>query len=238
MIMITICLSFFNQNDMLKFHIETWKNYSDEIKSKVKFSIVDDCSKTHIEDIISEEMIKGIDIKIYRVHDDLICNIAGVRNLAAKECQTEWMIILDMDTVIPEESIKQIIELAEKNEKDVAYKFNRKVPNKPKHEKNNKPHPAVCLIRKSDYWKAGGCEEDLVGHYGSTDPSFWWKARKFINIKNESQIFLDYYTEGEADIIRDKSHNIALIERKKKDNLWSTDFIRFKWSNVSTDSGY
>ena len=100
------------------------------------------------------------------------------------------------------------------------------------HIKNNQPHPAVCLIRRSDYWKAGGCEEDLVGHYGNTDPSFWWKALKFITILLKLDIYLDYYTEGESNINRDRSHNMALIEKKKQNNSWSTDFLRFKWSHV------
>ena len=98
--------------------------------------------------------------------------------------------------------------------------------------KNNQPHPAVCLIRKEDYWNIGGCEEDLVGHYGQTDPSFWYRAKNKIKVYFCRDIFLTYDPEGECDMIRDTRHNTQLFEKKKKDNSWSTDFIRFDWEKI------
>ena len=98
-----------------------------------------------------------------------------------------------------------------------------------KDNKHYKIHPAVCLIRKEDYWRVGGCEEDLVGHYGGTDPSFFYKAKGIINVKICKNIFLTHLYEGEADINRDTSHNIKLIEEKKKSGKWSKDYIRFSW---------
>ena len=110
--------------------------------------------------------------------------------------------------------------------------FNRLVPSNNKDNKHHKIHPAVCLIRKDDYWKVGGCEEDLVGHYGGTDPSFFYKAQGKIKVEICRNIFLTHLYEGEADIIRDTSHNIKLIEEKKRTGKWSTDYIRFPWKKI------
>ena len=93
-------------------------------------------------------------------------------------------------------------------------------------------HPAVCLIRKKDYWKVGGCEEDLVGHYGYTDPSFWYRSRNVLKIQECRDIYLLYCPDGESVINRDRSHNKSLINNKKKTKNWSTDFIRFNWEKV------
>ena len=60
------------------------------------------------------------------------------------------------------------------------------------HKKNGKEHPAVCLLKKEDYWRVGGCEEDLVGHYGQTDPIFWYRAKGILKIKYLKEIFLNY----------------------------------------------
>ena len=230
--LITVNLSFYNQSDyILLKHIEYWNSYPKEIKDKFTFFIIDDCSKKPASEIVKEKY--DLDLHIYRVEKDLCCNIAGVRNLGATECKTLWLIILDMDTLIPKEMAKSLIDLANQNiNSNICFKFNRKVPNNDKHKKHNKPHPAVCLIRKEDYWEVGGCEEDLVGHYGYTDPSFWHRARGKIKAEIKHRISLHYYPEGEADINRDKNHNFKLFKNKKKKNNWSMDFIRFKWKKV------
>ena len=52
-----------------------------------------------------------------------------------------------------------------------------------------KPHPAVCLLRVEDYWNVGGCEEDLVGHYGWTDPSFWYRSIGKLHVITYSDLY-------------------------------------------------
>lgn len=230
--MITVNLSFFNQNDILIKHVELWKSYPDELKKLFTFFIIDDFSKTSAIEVLNDIDLSDLNIHIYRVLDDLVCNIAGVRNLGAKECNTEWMVILDMDTMISVEMANQLIELIKNDSGGNVYKFNRKVLGNSNHEKNNKMHPAICLIKKDDYWNIGGCEEDLVGNYGSTDPCFWYRAKNKINIIYKENIYLIYEPNGEADIIRNKSINKKKMMQFKKSNKWSNNYIRFKWSKL------
>ena len=180
---------------------------------------------------MSEIDLSDLNLSIYRVQEDLVCNIAGVRNLSAQECNTEWMVILDMDTLISEELASSMTQLC-KAPKGSCFKFNRRVPSNPYHPKNNQPHPAVCLLQLEDYWDVGGCEEDLVGHYGQTDPIFWYRASNVLTVHFRSDMYLDYIPEGEAVINRDTSHNQKLFEQKRKTHNWSTDFVRFKWEKV------
>ena len=226
---ITINLSYYNQpKHVLLKHIQNWKEFPVEIREKFTFFIIDDCSTKPANDLLSEEDKRGIDLHIYRVKEDLVCNIAGVRNLGATECKTDYMVILDMDTVISPVMAGSLVKLANNNkDNNTAFKFNRKGP-----KKNGCMHPAVCLIRKKDYWNVGGCEEDLVGHYGYTDPSFWHRSRNILKIQECKDIYLLYCPDGESDINRDKSHNQSVMKNKIKSNNWSTDFIRFNWEKV------
>lgn len=232
---LTICLSYYNQSkEVLMKHINCWKNYPQEIINKIEFFLVDDCSKIEAKQLLKDENLNCINFHLYRVGEDLYCNIAGVRNLSAKECKTKWMLIIDMDTLIDENMIEQIFELINKDIPKHVYKFNRKVPENKNHLKHDKIHPAVCLIRKEDYWRIGGCEEDLVGHYGGTDPSFWYKSKwdkpdRLIKLIFCNNIYITYLPEGESDIVRDTKHNNKLIDERKKNGKWSTDYIRFKW---------
>lgn len=230
---LSICLSYYNQpKDILMKHINCWKNYPEQIKNRIDFIIVDDCSKIEVKELLKDEDLKTLNLHLYRVEDDLYCNIAGVRNLSATECKTKWMLIIDMDTLIEEEMIKQVFELMNKDIEKHAYKFNRKVPSNKNHIKHLKIHPAVCLIRKEDYWRIGGCEEDLVGHYGGTDPSFWFKATNIIKVIECEKIYLTYIPEGESDIVRNTEHNYKLLNEKRITKKWSTDYLRFKWHKV------
>ena len=228
---ITINLSFYNQNEVLKKHVLLWKSYNQQIKNSISFCIVDDCSKIPANEILSDIDLSDLNINVYRVQEDLYCNIAGVRNLAATVCKTDWMVILDMDTMISEDLATEMLKLTETKPGN-CFKFNRRVPSIPNHPKEQQTHPAVCLLRKDDYWKVGGCEEDLVGSYGYTDPSFWYRSRKILKIIEKRDLYLDYIPEGEANINRDRNKNSALFEHKKATRSWSTDFIRFKWKKI------
>ena len=227
---ITINLSFYNQNEVLKQHVLSWKGWDDSVKEYFSFCIIDDCSKVKATDVLEGIDLSDLDISIYRVKEDIVCNIAGVRNLAAKVCETEWMIILDMDTMISEDLAKSILKQNAKPRK--CFKFNRRVVSNPAHPKHNQIHPAVCLLRKEDYWKVGGCEEDLVGHYGQTDPIFWYRAQGVLNVEIKKDLYLDYLPAGEAQINRDTSHNLKIFNQKKKNQNWSTDYIRFNWETL------
>jgi len=227
---ITINLSFYNQNKVLVDQVESWKSWTKDIRDQFSFCIADDCSKVPAMEVLENVDMSDIDLSVYRVNEDLYCNIAGVRNLSAQECKTEWMVILDMDTFVSEELATSMLNLASRRTGE-AYKFNRRVAD-PKHPKNGQPHPAVCLLRVEDYWNVGGCEEDLVGHYGWTDPSFWYRSIGKLHVVTFSDLYLDYCPEGEADIDRDNSHNYRLHEEKKHSGNWSTDFVRFEWEKV------
>ena len=134
-----------------------------------------------------------------------------------------------MDTIINEELANEMLKLAEKNKNNIAYKFNRKVINDPNHKKNNKVHPAVCLIRTKDYWNIGGCEEKLVGNYGQTDPIFWYRASNKVTVIEKKKLYLIYEPMAEADIIRDTAINSRKKKYLLKNKNFSKTFCNFEW---------
>ena len=225
---ITLCYSYFNQEDALLRHVNNWVNWSKNLRDQISFLIVDDCSSLSAYETIVDNDLNKLDLSIYRVTDDLYCNISGARNLAAYECLTEWMMILDMDTLVSEELAESILKLSEQAREGYAFKFNQRFPD----SDEEIPHRAVCLIKVNDYWNVGGCEEDLVGHYGYTDPIFWYRSKGKLKVEVKEDLYLDILREGHALINRDSHHNLKLFEAKKRDNSWSEDFIRFDWEKV------
>ena len=228
---ITINLSFYNQEEVLKKHVLGWTFWSKELLENFSFCIVDDCSNKSATKVLENIDKSNIDLNILRVKKDLYCNIAGVRNLSAQECKTDWMVILDMDTLVTEKLALGMLGLINIQPGN-CFKFNRKVSKNIFHKKNGQIHPAVCLLRKKDYWEVGGCEEDLVGHYGQTDPIFWYRAKNKLKVHQQMKMFLEYEPKGEANIERDSTYNSKLFEKKKLNNDWSVKYIRFDWEKI------
>ena len=228
---ITVSLSFYNQGEILKRHIADWKSFPTGLKDRLKFFVIDDCSETPATEVLAGQDLSGIDLNIYRVEEDIYCNMSGVKNLGAKECPTEWILHLDMDTMVSLAAASAMLERAGGSGPGVAYKFNRRVADTA-HEKHHVPHPGVGLIRKDDYWQAGGCDEDFAGHYGFEDTDFWRKASGSIRLEECLDIYLDYIPEGNSDISRERKKNHKLFKSKTKPGKASTDYLRFPWKKV------
>ena len=92
---ITVNLSFYNQEEVLKKHVTGWNLWEEKILENFSFCIVDDCSNKLATEVLESIDKSNLDLTILRVKKDLYCNIAGVRNLSAQECKTDWMVILD-----------------------------------------------------------------------------------------------------------------------------------------------
>jgi hypothetical protein len=215
---------------MLQKQIELWQSYSDDIKNKVKFILVDDGSMQRacrVEHLVDDD---NIDISVYRITKDIYCNIPGAVNLGAKVCETEWMFKHDIDHLLSEESIEKMIELMPNKGK--VYKFYRH--NGTDISNPNKIAPGQFMIRVDDFWKVGGWDEDFCGNYGQNDPAFFWRAKGIIETEERYDINMVIDSEGETpEIDRTKRDvNAKLFEEKKRTGEWSYDFLRFDWEKI------
>lgn len=236
---ITISLSYYNQSrDTLLKHITYWQSYPTKVRQRISFQIIDDCSKIPINELITTDDICGLDLVLYRVNEDLNCNMAGVRNLGATQCETIWFIPLDLDTLLPLKTARRLLALADKHTNNEStkniYKFNRSVLNNSDHEKHLKTHPGVCFLKTSHYWNIGGNDEDLVGEYGYTDISFFQRAEENeMSIKIIENCYLEYIPEGESNIVRNSERNKKLLDEKNQsDDKKPRNFLRFSWSPI------
>ena len=98
---ITLSLSYYNDFEHLRQHLEQWKAYKD----KIEFQIIDDGSKEKLVDKIDIDLFLELNISIYRINQDIKWNIPGVRNLGAVACTTKWILFCDMDQYFHERDI-------------------------------------------------------------------------------------------------------------------------------------
>ena len=219
--------TYYNQHPMLQKQIALWESYSDEIKEQVQFVVVDDGSEKSAHDYVDSA---NINLVIYKIKEDIYCNIPGAVNLGAKVCGTVWMFKHDIDHLLSEESVEKMLELT--SNKNKAYKFYRH--NGTEISNPNKIAPGQFMIRVKDFWKIGGWDEDFCGNYGQNDPAFFWRAKGIIETEERYDINMVIDSEGETPEIdrTNREHNIKLFEEKKRTGNWSNKFLRFEWERV------
>lgn len=228
MFKVTIFNTYYNQKQMLLQQLSLWNKYSKPIKDNFKFLIVDDCSEKENKAYkCYKEKLPEINLSIYYINEDKYCNIGGARNLGLTVCETDWIVISDIDHAFPEQTMHEIIQCDLSNP-NIIYRFNRVCMS----TRKIKEHPAIMLLNKETYWNIGGCDEDFVGSYGHTDVHFRYRAEKFgCKYKTANKTFLQLYAQGEtSNIDRSKIEpNAKLFQQKVRNNTWSKDFLRFTY---------
>jgi len=220
---VTLALLYYRDATFLNRQFSAWQLWPRDILRAYTFLIVDDGSPTAERATLVHNM-HGMDVMYYRIVKDIAWNIGGARNLVFTVAKTEFVLMMDCDLLVPSTmalSVMNIVSLElEKGVTDVHriyYKFNR-ILNTSRIERI---HPAAMLLSKKAYWKCGGCDEDFVGHYGSTDPHFKWRASRtpgvlMVDVRKYTTEYLvqmeDAY--GVASGSRSTAHNKKLLREK------------------------
>lgn len=220
---ITISLSYYNDKDHLAKHLTQWAEYSD----LCRFQILDDGSTVPVDTVLKEFNIEDMDLRVFRIEEDIPWNIPGVRNLGATVCTTPWILICDMDQTFERSEIIKMLDLVN-NEAGVYYSFARK---------DNVSTRGTMLVSIEDFWKVGGYDEDMVGNYGYNDPLF----RKQLEDKNIEEVVASdiYCTQHSADCALDRSTK-EINARKMAQKVMGLprqnwDILRFKWRTLGVN---
>ena len=219
----TISLSYYNDGDFLMNQIAAFREYLNEIK----IQIIDDGSQSDPIDQYINKIPKNI--SIYKITSDIAWNIPGVRNLGSMIASTPWILHLDMDHIVPKQSIKKILEIDFSKQKKF-YSFNRKVNGKTKFT------AGTLLISRDDFWSCGGYDEDFAGTYGHNDPYLRYKLNYFgvKEIKLKDVWLEDYGEEASCKLSRNEiERNQILMQKKIRQKEFFSKSIRFDWKKIS-----
>lgn len=252
---LTILLLYFNDDNHLSHQINSWQEYSSEVLNQIQILIVDDGSlkEKRAEYFLQRNNFKNkeLEIRLVQIEQTIEWNIGGARNLGFFEAESDWVLMIDGDTIVKSRLIEFVLTNLS-NPNDVYIFFDRIRPD----GKTSRPHPAVMLLRKESYWRNGGCDEDFVGNYGYTDPHFRYRLEHEPSLKiiemskkmkrekipplmelkkdipcHKSFQCSDFFLTNHPS--RNTDYNSALFEKKKKTKTWSHEILRFTWKEVS-----
>ena len=237
---LTFAYTYYDNPGMLSRHLHEWRKYPRGPLRRIRFLIVDDGSRKHPAlPVVQAAMQEGgntIDVALYRVLENKPWNQDGARNLAMKQCTTEWALLCDIDHLVTVDQLGPLLGL-DFTRLRTAYMPNQmSTSGKPYH----KPHPNIYVMRVEDFWDLGGYDEDFVGWYGS-DHNFQRLMREW----GIEQVFADhvYLTAFLSDDIADANTkdwgrkrspyvlklNKALIAKARGPKYKPENPIRFEW---------
>lgn len=160
---LTLIVAYYENPSFLSDQLGHWAYYSEHLKEKLSIIVVDDCSPNSPAAAVVQRFGPGATrgVRVFRIEQDVKWNWLAARNIGAHEAQDGWLLLTDMDHVVPEYTLESCLygELTG----DTIYGFSRQ-----EHDgKPLQPHQNSFLLTRSLYWKWGGYDETLSGRYGS-----------------------------------------------------------------------
>jgi hypothetical protein len=187
---LSVVMPYYCNPRMLTRQMVVWKKeWGSELLSQIEIILVDDGSpEEKAEDVIREmwEGEHGLPLSLYRVLEDRPWHQHGARNLGAHVAQSRWLLMTDMDHVIPGSTLAEVLRLTPKMSKREVLTFGRvdapatltwradqwtEFQRTVREDGSLKPHVNSFAVRKKVFWYIGAYDEDLCGIYG-TDKHF------------------------------------------------------------------
>ncbi len=219
---ISIVYPYYENPGMLEIQYGIWSSYPEFLKRKIEIVLVDDGSPN--SPAIQIPRPTGLPkLRIYRVLIDKPWHQHGARNLGASVADGPWLLLTDMDHVIPEQSLEKVLLHRNRNK---VYTFGRLdapdlTPTLDR-EGNVKPHPNSFAMTKELYWRVGGYDEDYCGVYG-TDGLF---RSRLYHAAKECHIAAAYLVRYSRDVIPDASTTSLLRKEGRPPNAKSDILIQ------------
>lgn len=160
---LTLIMAYYENHTMLQRHVHQFQKYDRKVQKNLRVIVVDDGSPKAPARLDSESPCP---FEIYRMKIDIRWNQDACRNLGVKHAKTEWILLTDIDHLVPNETMATI--MTNPLNPEFVYKFAR--VSEPKLDPY-KPHPNSWLMTKAMFSAIGGYDERLAGWYG-TDGDF------------------------------------------------------------------
>jgi len=157
---ISIVFAYYENPSMLALQWKEIAAYPASVKSAVEIVVVDDASPQTPAASVTRP--RGLPRhRVYRIGKDIPWNQDAARNIGAHEAAGQWLLLTDIDHVVPASTLQALLESPRDNR--VFYSFGRV---KFDSGEAREPHPNSYFMTKDMYWDIGGHDEDFAGIYG------------------------------------------------------------------------
>lgn len=161
---VTLIVPYYENPRFFARQLATWAAYPASLKQELRVIVVDDGSPEHpAADVARPPHLPAL--RLFRIGTDVRWNWLAARNIGFYHALDGWCLVTDMDHVLPAETLTGLV--WGRHDPERAYAFARRdAAGTPL-----APHSASFFLTRLTFWKTGGYDETLSGHYG-TDGEF------------------------------------------------------------------
>jgi hypothetical protein len=225
---LTLVVPFYRNQHFLRRQVEWWSLLAPDLQANLSAIIVDDGSPEPASDVL-HDMAQPFPIRLFRIHEDRRWNWLAARNIGFHHAPHGWVLVTDMDHVVPEATFRSVLYGAHHH--DTIYGFSRKeytgvrIP----------PHPNSWLMTRAMFWKVGGYDEELSGKYGTDgDIRRRFAATAPINILTDHLIRHEYQQDSSTTTYLRKQAIDAAVKGiiAKRGPGWTPKTLSFAYDEV------
>lgn len=190
-----------------------WERWPEDLWNFVEVIVVDDGSP-----VPARLRKTPCRTRLFRIEQDVPWNWLAARNIGAHHAETEWLILTDIDHVIPEDTLRGVV--FGQHDPNVVYAFSRR-----EHTGESvNPHSASFFMTKAKFWQIGGYDERLAGVYG-TDGSYRKRmmAKSVVKVLAEELIRYEYVADSSVTTYERKTPAMRQARARKFASVTSGD---------------
>lgn len=162
---VTFVYPYYENRAFFGAQIKRWQSYPYPLRKHLSVIVVDDGSPNHpAKDVVAQLQASVpflFDFRLFRIEVDRRWNWLAARNIGLKYAADGWVLMTDMDHVVPPETLYSLV--YGQHDPLTVYALSRR-------EHTGEavaPHSASFFLTKEMFWRIGGYDEALSGHYGT-----------------------------------------------------------------------
>lgn len=230
---VTFVYPYFENPQFFGRQLANWFGYPADLREHLSVIVVDDGSPEHPAADVARGWNIGCPLRLFRIGVDIRWNWLAARNIGAHHASDGWLLLTDMDHVVNDTTLRALI--YGQHDPALVYGFQRADV---KHNEVTPatPHSASFFLTRARFWKTGGYDETLSGHYG-TDGEFRRRLLKTGPMVISDDMLLRYEYDGDSSTTRylrkqPEDAAVARLVAARKPG-WQPKTLSFPYTEVS-----
>jgi hypothetical protein len=228
---VTLILPYYESPEFFKVQCEHLRHLPSDLAPYLTVIVVDDGSPTKPLRLPDQPLT--CKVRAFRIERDVPWNWLAARNIGAHHAPHGWLLLTDMDHLVPHETIRSSIWGAHKA--SVIYGFARR-------EHTGaliSPHSASFLMHRDTFWLVGGYDEALSGYYG-TDGDWRRRCARHAQFAILSDVIVrhEYVADGSSTAYPRKSPDDAVAVKRivaHRGPHWRPKTLSFPYHELAAD---
>lgn len=216
----------------LQRQLEQWASFPSSLRLHLRALIADDGSPNSPAEAVLKNSSFPFPLRLFRIDVDVRWNWLAARNIALHHAADGFCLLTDMDHMLDEDAAHDLV--YGKHDPTVIYRLRRREFT----GQTIHPHPNTMFLTRKMFWKAGGYDEALSGHYG-TDGDWRRRLAATAPVKTLSTIITrhEYVADSSTTSYKRKQPEDAgkklIIARRRLVKNWRPKVLSFPYHEVS-----